>query len=364
MRIAVLTNIVTPYTAPVFEMLAGQPDVELLVVSEAATESNRHWAPMVLEFEHLQLASWTFDLRRFVSDMYVHIPYRGLGSLKVFTPDVVIASGGVWTSPLNNYASLMRKARKWAFIPWWASFQRLGDVGLKRAAEPWIRRFVRSGDAWLAYGTRSARDVIARGADPARTFITPTIARPVDVELRVSARPNRRPFRFLFVGQLIERKGVKELLEAAQTFDEVEIWICGDGELRPQVETAAANSSRIRFLGHLEFRELDQIFASVDALVLPSRYEVWGLVINEAMAFGLPVVVSSAVGAVDDLVKDGCNGRVFAAGDAVALSDAMREIASWDDRRRDLGAKHSSDVLAKWSLSAAVSEIVRAAKAV
>src|SRR6185295_13276085 len=101
--------------------------------------------------------------------------------------------------------------------------------------------------------------------------------------------------------------------------------LVGDGpESKSLRELASArNLRRVRFAGSREPSELPGIYAAADLFVLPSRHEPWGVVVNEAMAAGLPVVLSDRVGAAPDLLVDGANGRLFPAGDAGRLADAI-----------------------------------------
>ena len=119
---------------------------------------------------------------------------------------------------------------------------------------------------------------------------------------------------FLFVGRIEPEKGIGCLLEAfAQTYarcDKVALVIAGDGALCGIVELAQTKSQRIRWLGRLTGDALWNAYASADVLVLPSLFEPWGLVVNEAMAASLPVIASDRVGCVDDLVVDGETGSV------------------------------------------------------
>ena len=80
---------------------------------------------------------------------------------------------------------------------------------------------------------------------------------------------------------------------------------------------------------------LIELFALADAAVLPSRAETWGVIVNEALACGCPVVVSDAVGAVEDLVVEGVNGRIVPAGDVQALASALASPGVHRRRRAD-----------------------------
>ena len=229
MRIAVVINFVTPYTRPLFERLAESDDHELLLVTETPMERDRRWG-VEEEFpcEHVALDSWTLDLARLAVgsgfkqrfDTYIYVPRRPLAPLHRFSPDVVVAvGGGVWSSPANIAALAARRRQGWAFVPWWNTFARERPTLPRRVAEPWVRYFMRSSDAWLAGGTRHARDVIRLGADPDRTVITPlTAIAPTEV---VKKRGTNAPglTRYLFVGRLIESKGLDVLLDAFDRLD-------------------------------------------------------------------------------------------------------------------------------------------------
>lgn len=353
MRIAIVYNMITPYMRPVFARIAASEDIELLVVYETDVEANRLWrVERDLPYRHVVLESRSLDVSRLavgtgikvVSDHYLHVPRHPLRPLVDFSPDAVVAAGGgAWASPTNVLTLAARRRHGWAWVPRWESFSRARPTVPRRIAEPWVRSFMRAGDAWIASGKRSAADLERLGASPDRIRIaSPAVARPAS---RVAAHRPHDPPRYLFVGQLIERKGVDLLLEAWHGV-EGELVLAGDGVLRPLVEAAAARDSRICYVGHAAGAELEQLYAWADVLVLPSRYEVWGLVVNEALDRGLVVVATDAVGAVDDLVVDGVNGTVVAAGSADELRRGLQRVASWPSSRWEEAAVCSRDRLA------------------
>jgi glycosyltransferase involved in cell wall biosynthesis len=369
MRIAVIVNMVAPYTRPLFERLAQRSECELLVVSETPMERDRRWSPEAdLPFQHVLLDSWTLDLAplavgsnfktRF--DTYVYVPKRPLRALDEFSPDVVVAGGGgIWSSPANIAALAARRRRGWAVATWWGSFTRPHPTWPRRVAEPWVRFFMRSADACLAYGTRHARDLGAMGVDPARTVIAPiTALTPDHPPPRGRARAGDET-RFLFVGRFIERKGLITLLEAFRLAGIGELRLVGDGPLSAEVGRVAVGDSRIRLAGHLAGPALSQAYAEADVLIVPSLYEPWGLVVHEGLAHGLPVITTDQVGAADDLVDPGVNGYVVPAGDAQATADAMEVLAGWTAEDRERAAERSAERLATCSLDRGVDGFIR-----
>jgi len=150
---------------------------------------------------------------------------------------------------------------------------------------------------------------------------------------RISRRSDS--FRYLFVGRLIERKGIETLLKAFRELKSGELWIVGDGPLVDSVKEAARGDRRVRWFAHAGGGDLVRLYRSVDAVVVPSVYDVWSLVVNEAQTFGLPVIASDQVGAAADRIEHGLNGLIVPAGQALALRGAMRELARWTANQRD-----------------------------
>jgi glycosyltransferase involved in cell wall biosynthesis len=371
MRIAVIINMITPYQRLVFERLSEREDCDLLVVYETAMEPNRQWrleAPP--PYRHVVLDSWSLDLAwlakgsgmKLVSDIYVHLPRRPLSALRAFAPDAIVASGGgIWSSPTNVAALATRQKHGWAFVPRWESFRRPKPTFPRRLAEPWVRKFMRSGDAWIAVGSRSRRDLVELGADPERIFIWPMIPVPADASDSTSPRPPG-PTRFLFVGQLIDRKGIDVLLRAFAGLNHAELLIAGDGPLRDRVLAASGRDSRVIVYGHLEPKALGDLFRRADVFVLPSLYETWGLVVNEALGHGLPVVVTDQVGAADDLVVENVNGLIVPAGSSTALAYAMKRASSWTSEKRRAGHRVSTQKLKPFSFDNAAEAIIQACR--
>ena len=162
------------------------------------------------------------------------------------------------------------------------------------------------------------------------------------------------------MGQLIERKGIRELVQAFEAAGRGRLTIVGDGPLKPAVKEAGERHPAIEYLGHLPPEQLDDVYADHDVLVLPAAYEVWGLVVNEALASGLQVIVSDAVGSSHDLVRHGVNGLIVPARRAGALEEAIRTAADWSPPDFVAADVFSQPLMAEWSLDRAAEEIVRA----
>lgn len=161
-------------------------------------------------------------------------------------------------------------------------------------------------------------------------------------ELELEAK---RPV-ILFASKLQSRKHADHLLEAYRAFivtrnseDRPYLVIVGDGEERNALETRTRELglADVRFVGFQNQSELPRFFQLADVFVLPSRHEPWGLVVNEAMAAGCAVIVSSDVGSHTDLITDGVEGCVFPVGDTAALSDALHRVFASPDSAARMG---------------------------
>lgn len=135
---------------------------------------------------------------------------------------------------------------------------------------------------------------------------------------------------YLYVGRLEPHKGIQELLGAFALLspvpEPVALLLVGDGSMQESLTKAALADTRICCTGRLSGNALLDVYAAADVFVLPSRFEPWGLVVNEAMASGLPVIATDRVGCVDDLVIEGKTGLVVPAESVQALADAMAAL--------------------------------------
>lgn len=138
---------------------------------------------------------------------------------------------------------------------------------------------------------------------------------------------------FLFAGKLIQKKRPLDLLEALKTIvqkePKIHLLVVGTGELMEQAQYSVRKYSLpVTFTGFLNQMEMAQAYVAADCLVLPSDYdETWGLVVNEAMACGIPAIVSDRVGCGPDLVDDGFTGYVFPFGDILKLAEVIMSVA-------------------------------------
>lgn len=166
----------------------------------------------------------------------------------------------------------------------------------------------------------------------------------------------------LFSGKLIPRKAPALLLEAAARLPaETMVVLLGDGELRPGLERRFRPllGRRLLMPGFVNQSELAPYFAAADVFVLPSRFETWGLVANEAMQFGLPVVLSTGVGCRHDLAVGESARLVFREGDPHALRERIAWLMSHRDAATRMGVEGRQRVLGPFSAQTAYEGLAR-----
>ena len=166
---------------------------------------------------------------------------------------------------------------------------------------------------------------------------------------------HNRPY-FLFVGRLAEEKNVETLLASWIDYRKQgggwPLVLAGDGPRRASLEAEAAASgfgAQVSFPGLKNLRELIPLYAAAGCFVLPSTREPWGLVVNEAMAAGLPVLVSRHCGCREDLVLEGENGFSFAPADVPALTEHLHSMEQLSPDRRARMGERSGEIVAGYT---------------
>lgn len=330
MRVALLMNFVAPYRVPLFERLQDLVG-ELQVMISTPMESDRAWVPDwgsldVVVQRNVTLRPTTTDLFGFRRNLQIHIPYDTLPRLLRYRPDVVISAE---LGPRTLQALAYKVLRPRTPFVVWCLLSEHSERGWGRVRHAVRRAIMRRADAVLVNGESGARYIARFGVPDGRIV---RINQPVDVA-RFAAVPRTRPdgavSRLLHVGFLTERKGVVPFAERLISWARrnpsrmLEIWWLGDGAQRHVLEELAwPDNLRPVFLGNKPYEEVPGIYAQCDLLVFPTLLDEWGLVVNEAMAAGLPVLGSIYSQAVEELVAEGGTGWMFD-----PIDDASAELA-------------------------------------
>jgi glycosyltransferase involved in cell wall biosynthesis len=191
---------------------------------------------------------------------------------------------------------------------------------------------------------------------------------------RLSPERNRLKYEFgytdqdvvlLFCGKYIEKKRPFDLLKALKNAANVNIKciMVGEGELRKEMEQFIIDNDiqdQVNLTGFINQSEIARYYVVADIFVLPSgRGETWGLVINEAENFHLPIIASDMVGCTDDLIKEGINGYTYPCGDIDALSAKLKLLINDESRRKQMG-EASAQIVGEYSYENCVKGIMEA----
>lgn len=133
---------------------------------------------------------------------------------------------------------------------------------------------------------------------------------------------------FLYVGRIAEVKNLQLLISVFNEFPDLSLTIIGDGPLRQELEIQAKQN--INFLGAINNKELPKYYKDADVFVLSSKSEPWGLVVEEALNNGTPVIVSSAVGCAESIVTPYSSGVVFESGNKESLKESVLKMCDVD----------------------------------
>jgi len=356
-RAAIITEIISPYRIPLFNALAQRPEISLHVLFLAETDASlRQWEIYrdEIRFSHEVLPSWRKRLGKHNLLMNSGVSR----ALRTVRPQAILCGG-------YNYIASWQ-ALVWArthavpFLLWSES-----NIQDQRRGYPLVeflkREFLDACSGFVVPG-QSAREYLrAHKVKECEIFTAPNaVDNRLFAEIAGQVRQNAADYRrklslpsryFLFVGRLVPEKGVFDLLDAYARLDEhlraeVGLVFAGDGPGRSSLEEQARKIAKgvIRFAGFVQRNELAKYYALAEMLILPTHSDPWGLVVNEAMACGLPIVLSNVAGAAADLVRDAGNGRLLPPADVAALTAAMRELGSDQIRCHEMGVRSQQHI--------------------
>jgi glycosyltransferase involved in cell wall biosynthesis len=336
-RLVILTEIISPYRIPVFNALAQHPEIDLHVIFLAETDSSmREWRVYTdeIQFSYEVLPSW----RQRLGKHNLLINRNVGGALTKAGPNIILCGG--YNYPASWQALRWAKRNDVPFLLWCESTA--GDRrNLHWVVEGLKQTFLNDCAGFVVPGN-SALEYVRRMTGSENIFLAPNA---VDIHLfaaqSAAAMMNPRlrgelglPDRFLlYVGRLVRAKGVLDLLEAyaslePQVRSELGLVFAGDGPLRAELEAAARSifPGCVHFAGFVDRDELPSYYSLAECLVLPTHSDTWGMVVNEAMACGLPVICSRIAGCAADLVRS--NGLLVSPSNISELGAAMQEMAA------------------------------------
>jgi glycosyltransferase involved in cell wall biosynthesis len=356
-RLVITTEIISPYRIPVFNVLAKHPDVDLHVIFLAETDpSMRRWKiyKEEIQFSYEVLPHW----RRRVGGYNLLLNGGVASALERAQPDIIVCGGYGYLASWQVLAWARRRNRP-VFL--WSESNQQDQRRRMPHVEMLKRRFIAACRGFVVPGKSAAAYVAAFGVPQERIFVAPNavdnefFARQASLARSCAAEMRRQfglPERyFLCVGRLVFSKGVFDLLDAYSRLAPklragAELLFVGDGVEQTELEARAAaiDPGAVRFAGFAHREHLAVYYALAEALVFPTHTDPWGLVVNEAMACGIPIVASEAGGCVVDLVQDGWNGYIVPKCAADKLAEALAKVAGSPDLTATMGARSAQRI--------------------
>ncbi|MGF7032846.1 glycosyltransferase involved in cell wall biosynthesis [Paenibacillus mucilaginosus] len=351
-KVMFMTNIPSPYRVDFFNELGKHCD--LTVWFQAKNEANREWKVDGIgrHFQYKFLPGRTFGLDK-------HLNFSVWKELQRSRFDVHIM--GCYSSPTEMMAIQWLRMRRIPFIL-------NSDGGFPAPEESRFKRNLKKGlissaSFWLSSGKNCTEYLTYYGAKAdqiheyplSSVHYTPEQLRPLSPErhAELKRRHNLKETVFLSVGQFIERKGLDLLLRSFRELNapDASLLLIGGG---PQEEEYRAylkenQVENVVILPFLQKEELIEYYKVSDAFVLPTRYDVWALVLNEAIMFGLPLISTTMAGASHDLIEEGRNGYMIPVDDQQRLTSALRGILESPERRARFGER-SLEIAARYSM--------------
>ena len=345
-RVAIITNIPAPYRVDFFDFLQkNYKKYQFVIIYSSKNEDNRKWD---IDQEKLQnsvfLESKTIKIKKSYDNYYLHIPTGVAKELEKIKPDVVVGSE---YNPTILQALYYCKKKKIPFVSW--TDGTLFSERNRNFVQKFLRRFVITrADSYIASSTKSKEAQIYYGADAEKCHIS---LLSVDVEKYIQKPGGTGIGKILYVGSLIERKGVDLLLQAlSKSMSPFDLYLAGAGEEMHNLKSLAKElkiTEYVHFLGQLSREELLVHYADSDLFVLPTREDCFALVILEAICAGLPIVCSKYADGAYDMIEDGKNGFIIDPYDTEMFTEKIDQLLKNPDLAQKM-REESEEVIEKF----------------
>jgi glycosyltransferase involved in cell wall biosynthesis len=318
-HVVVLLNFLPPYQLPVIEEFAKRVR-KLTVLISTPMDGNRSWGADWgnLHVEVQRTFTWLRQWRvgnKFTEANYIHVPWDTIFRLKSLAPDVVISSQLGPRSILSACYKLLAKRARLVLSLGLSEHTELGRSRARTVARKWQ---LNRSDSVLVNGRSGQKYVESLGVEPSRIFRCPYATTPVFYDRGSAFRPAETAHRLLYAGRFVECKGILPFLEVLRKWSTdhpdraVDFDFVGEGPLEPAIASfPMPKNVRIKIFEKAEYDQLPAVYQARGILALPTLHDEWAMVVNEAMASGMPVLGSLYSQAVEDLCIDGVNGWTF-----------------------------------------------------
>ncbi|EKE26183.1 MAG: glycosyl transferase group 1 [uncultured bacterium (gcode 4)] len=313
-----IDTVLSPYAITRFNAIKDKIDGEFHVWFQSFTDINRKWTSFPkMNFEHDFLRN--VPLRLKWKDIFTfNINYEYPKKIKKLNPDHIII---LWWDSFTSLYSVIWAKKNRKRLTLWSGSTKFEKSWKRIITLPYVKWLIKSCDDYISYWTRATEYLISLWAEKSKIQ---EFYNTVDVEYFTDKsdkyKKNKEIIKWelwistkyvlMFNGQLIERKWIWEMIDGYDRFQkekvDISLIIVGSGQEEEKLKKYIENNEikNVHFTWFVQFDELPKFYAISDIFTLPSREEVWWLVINEAMSFWLPIITSFRVWASVDLVKE------------------------------------------------------------
>ncbi len=351
-RVAFVSPEPTPYRSPLLDRVSADAEIDLTVIYAARTVAGRTWTVEPLHRAVFLDGLKVPGLRGVLRHDYPVTPgiRRALREAK---PDCVVVSG--WSTFAAQAAIAWCRTRRVPYVLLVESHDAGPKPGWRRhVKQTVVPPIVKGAASVLVTGSLARESVLALGARPERVRV---FANTIDVagfgeradrlagrraELRAGLGVSSEDVAVVTVARLAPEKGIGGLLRAVAQAGDARLiaLVVGEGPEHDRLEQLAGELGvRATFTGDRPWESVVEAYVASDVFALLSEREPWAVVVNEAAACGLPLVLSDRVGAAHDLLRDGENGVLVPSGDVEAAAGGLRRLAADRDLRLRLGAR-------------------------
>src|SRR5712664_1034188 len=366
------------YRAPLYRFLSRQPDTAIHAVYLRDTHVREsydpdfaavfRWATNLLGGRHIIILQDSTQQRRFSFRRSLFATFAAVRQAvrTVSSPRGVLLHSYVTPEGLGGLLAA-KASRLPAMLMSESELLRPRSLSKRTLRNLILPPVLKLYDALLCIGTHNRSFYQHYGVREERLFFTPycvdNVGFLVGFDQHLAARDATRTELgagptdrvLLFAGKLIERKRPLDIIRAVATLEPAlrpVVVFMGSGQLASNIREIATTLGvgKYAITGFKNADEIGRYYAAADAFVLPSDFETWGLVVNEAMVHALPTIVSDRCGCAIDLVQDGRTGYRFPAGDTVALADRIGCVLRHEGQRRAMGASARA-LIDSWSFA-------------
>ncbi len=248
------------------------------------------------------------------------------------------------------------------------------DLRTRAKKKEWLKKFLfRRASGILATGPHQKEYALQYVDDETKVFIIGNPSQKLETldvhtppPLREKLGLDSKRIVLLYVGRLSQEKGLMTLINALEINGKrglrPYLILVGSGTFQKHLESEVTKRGlEVKFLGFLAPNDLIECYSTADIFILPSLSEPWGLVVNEAMEFGLPLILSNHVGSSPVLLKDKENGFLFSAGNVQELSNCIELLCSNEVLRREMG-QCSKEMIKKHTIQNWADSVLNALK--